>query len=537
MQMKNSIQLCIVFFCFSVFSVKGQSSVQWLTSMGGSSGENNYAVISDGAGNIYTTGDFSLTSIFGGYTLSSTAGANAYVAKLSQGTGSVVWARSHANTGSTGYALAHDASGNIFLAGSYYGNAVFDSYTLSSSGYSDGFIAKINPADGSVVWISTINGPYDDVPYAITVDGAGNVYASGSFYNSTHSGTINITGVSRDAFVIKLDAAGSLQWLRNYGGQSVDESHAIVSDAAGDVYFSGGFQSTVAFGTSTFTSAGSFDIFIAKLDPSNGNVSWAKQYGGTSNDYGLALTCDPSGNLFSTGFFISAVSFDSFSLTAVATDVFICRHDPATGNAQWARRYGGNGYNAGNAISADASGNIYTCGNFSGNALFGSNYLSAYGQQDIFVMRSDAATGAERGAQHFGNATNDYGNGICFDNGNIFVSGIYQGAANFDAFHPSAMGTYDAYVLKMDNTIGLKENSAFVQELDCSPNPFTDHLNLSWNNSEKANITLFDISGKVLLNEIFSENKNLDLSQLDKGIYFVALKSNSGTITKKIIKN
>ena len=78
---------------------------------------------------------------------------------------------------------------------------------------------------------------------------------------------------------------------------------------------------------------------------------WAKQMGGNSSDYGLAIATDASVNVYTTGYFIGTVDFDPgpgvFNLTSVgSTDIFITKFD-AGGNLVWAKAYQSPVYTAG----------------------------------------------------------------------------------------------------------------------------------------------------------------------------------------------
>lgn len=115
------------------------------------------------------------------------------------------------------------------------------------------------------------------------------------------------------------------------GGSSYNTGSDITTDDNGNVYTLGYFQGTVDFdpgtGTTNLTSAGGFDIFIQKLD-ANGNFVWVQQIGGTISDYGVELTIDAVGNMYTTGYFRGTVDFDPSvgisNLIAVGNrDIFI----------------------------------------------------------------------------------------------------------------------------------------------------------------------------------------------------------------------
>jgi hypothetical protein len=107
-------------------------------------------------------------------------------------------------------------------------------------------------------------------------------------------------------------AAQNFEWAKRIGGGDYDEGFSIVSDASGNVYTTGTFEGTVDFdpgnGIYNLTSAGGTDIFVCKLDPS-GNFVWAKQLAGASYEYGLDIAIDASGNVYTTGNFMGSTDF------------------------------------------------------------------------------------------------------------------------------------------------------------------------------------------------------------------------------------
>jgi len=108
--------------------------------------------------------------------------------------------------------------------------------------------------------------------------------------------------------------AQTFEWARAFGGTSGDQGNSIAVDASGNVYTAGSFQGTVDFdpgaGTSNLSAVGSDDIFVQKLDAS-GNFLWAKAFGGSASDFGRSIAVDASGNVYTTGNFRGTVDFDS----------------------------------------------------------------------------------------------------------------------------------------------------------------------------------------------------------------------------------
>jgi len=69
-------------------------------------------------------------------------------------------------------------------------------------------------------------------------------------------------------------------------------TRAVATDASGNVFVTGQFTGSVAFGSTLLTSRGSGDLFVAKYVPGTDTWAWAQSGGGASNDigYGVAVS-------------------------------------------------------------------------------------------------------------------------------------------------------------------------------------------------------------------------------------------------------
>ena len=235
----------------------------------------------------------------------------------------------------------------------------------------------------------------------------------------------------------------SLTWVKAMGGTSNDQSRSVAVDASGNVYTTGSFSGTVDFdpnaGIYNLTSpGGTQDIFVSKLDVS-GNLVWAKAISGNNNEVGFDIAVDANGNVYTTGYFAGTVDFDPNAGVSNLTsggfnDIFVSKLD-TNGNLIWAKTMGNVNNDAGNGITIDASGNVYTVGSFSGTVDFNpnagvSNLISA-GANDIFVSKLDA-NGNLVWAKAMGGTSSDVGNCISVDsNGNVYTTGQFSGTADF----------------------------------------------------------------------------------------------------------
>jgi hypothetical protein len=115
----------------------------------------------------------------------------------------------------------------------------------------------------------------------------------------------------------------------------------------------------------------------------------------------------------------------------------------------WGKGWGGTMSDKANAIVVDDSANVYVTGKFSGTADFDpspntANLISA-GQGDIFVAKYNKS-GTYQWAFRIGNVIDDEGNFIALDaNGDLLVTGNFQGPADFDPSVNTATLTPGAY--------------------------------------------------------------------------------------------
>ena len=178
------------------------------------------------------------------------------------------WATSIGGTSSDyGYGIATDGAGNVYVTGNYQGTATFaPGTTLTSAGSSDAFVAKYNTS-GTAQWATSIGGTSSDYGYGIATDSAGNVYVTGRYVLTADFGSgVSITSAgSYDAFFAKYNTSGIVQWATSIGGTfSIDAGYGIATDSAGNVYVTGYHDGTVTIGSTTLTSAGNYDAFVAK---------------------------------------------------------------------------------------------------------------------------------------------------------------------------------------------------------------------------------------------------------------------------------
>jgi hypothetical protein len=196
----------------------------------------------------------------------------------------------------------------------------------------------------------------------------------------------------------------------------------------------------------------------------NPNFEWVKQIEGTSHVISNSMAIDGSGNIYTTGYFEGIVDFDPGIGTAYLNtgfnylNIFIQKLD-SSGNFCWAKQMGGGFVDIGNSIMVDSVGNIYTIGVFQGTVDFdpdtGISNLTSHGGRDVFVQKLDA-NGNFLWTKNFGGSSNDDCLSSTLDeSNNIYITGFYQGTADFNPglgnFMLTSVGSDDIYIQKLDN--------------------------------------------------------------------------------------
>src|ERR1017187_4094350 len=187
------------------------------------------------------------------------------------------------------------------------------------------------------------------------------------------------------------------------------------------------------------------------------NWEWARSSGGISDDEGMSIAVDGSGNRYVTGYFHSStITFGTTTLTNNGTgtteDMFIVKYDP-NGNVLWAKSAGGSGFDWGHGIAVDSSGNSYVTGYLGSSPItFGSIILTNPG---MFIAKYNA-NGNVVWAKSAGGSDNDYGNSIAVDDsGNSYVIGSYASSTitfGTTTLTNDSAGLGDIFVVKYDSS-------------------------------------------------------------------------------------
>ena len=174
--------------------------------------------------------------------------------------------------------IKHTADGGYILAGSS-GSNDFD-VSGNHGGY-DFWVVKINAA-GTIQWQRSIGGTGTDSATSIVETNDGYVVAG---YTTSNDGDLTGHQGLADGWVVKLNMSGSLVWQRTLGGAGDDYVNSIARTSDGGYLVAGKTGSTNG---DIVASYGGVDVWICRLD-ANGNKLWSKTFGGSGTDAALSM--------------------------------------------------------------------------------------------------------------------------------------------------------------------------------------------------------------------------------------------------------
>jgi hypothetical protein len=270
-------------------------------------------------------------------------------------------------------------------------------------------VAKINAADGTVLWGQQIGGAGDQLCQSATIDNNGDVIISGDYGVGTPASFFTTSSPAPALgmafiFVAKLDGTtGNVVAAHGWGSTGRSDANGVTVDASNNILLAGDISGAVDFGNDTNSNdvsiayLGLTDAFVAKLTSTLVPI-WAKSYGDAAHDQTVnGIAADSSGKVFVGGTYsgdLGGLGLNSASPTS--PDAFIAQLAGADGSLLCARSYGDaagtQGILAGGVVSGAAGGlpdAVFVGGRYSSSMTLGNTTITTPGSvtQYPFVAR------------------------------------------------------------------------------------------------------------------------------------------------------
>jgi hypothetical protein len=319
----------------NVWLVKTDASgnEEWNNAFGGDNDEEAYSVLQTSDGGY----------VFTGYTESFGMGLNDVLLIKSDSSGTSQWIRTFGGAqDDEGYCLDHTTDGGFIIAGVT---------SSSGAGSRDVWLIKTD-STGNEEWNRTLGG--------FSSDGARSVQQTSDGGYILTGWTLSYgPGFPGNAWLVKTDSAGNVEWDQVFGGDDVDRGYSIQQTADGGYILTG---YTSSFG------AGLDDMLLIKTDAS-GNAEWNKTFGGTGRDYGNVVRQTADGGYIITGY--------TLSFGAGGDDLWLVKTDSA-GNEEWNNTYGGSASDVGYDVQQTQDG---------GYIITGHTLSYGAGLHDVYLIR------------------------------------------------------------------------------------------------------------------------------------------------------
>ncbi len=418
----------------------------WANSYGDASTQFAYDVAIDNTtGRVAITGVFQGSINFGGGVMTSAGNNDVFIATFERN-GTFIAQRRFGDAGAqVGVAVDWMTDGNLVTAGNFAGSIdVGGTSPLTSSGGNDIYLVRY---DYRLTHMSSkkFGDASAQTVTDVTVDGTNSIIMVGYYQGTVNFGGSNLTTAgANDMFVAKFSAGLAHTWSKSFGDAAGSQfASGGDADAAGNVYICGYYTGTVNLGGSTFTSAGSNDIVIAKLN-SAGTHQWSKSFGDASNQTANQIAANTLGETYVTGSFAGTVNLGGSALTSAGLeDIFLAKFS-TLGSHLWSSRFGDATSQFGISIDCDDSA-VYLGGQAMGTTNFGLGNLTSAGGRDAYLAKFSAA-GAAVWSRIYGDISDQYGYAVDVGAGYVAFTGYYLGTMDL-GFGTLTAGGYDVFLL------------------------------------------------------------------------------------------
>lgn len=361
-------------FDWWVVRLSNTGAIIWKKTLGGSADDYLRTIIKTPDGNILCIGD---TQSNNGDISHYIDQIDFWVAKIDLD-GNLIWEKCYGGDHiDKGYSACLTDDGNILIAGSTESQTP---YVENNHGLSDFLVIKID-LQGNKIWQNTYGGSGNETCKSIKKSNNGGYLLIGN--STSNNGDLSTNYGQQDVWLLKIDNLGTLQWQQSFGGSNDDFTTDFTEDQSGNFLIVGETYSFDNDAVENHSSIGSRDYFIIKIS-SQGQKIWTKCYGGSGNEYARGVIQSNSNEYIIVG---ESYSNDGQAPNNIGSaDIWLIKLNPTNGEMIWQRKYGSEGHDEPNALILTFDNNFLVVGNtFPVNNF--NDVTQHYGDDDFWVVK------------------------------------------------------------------------------------------------------------------------------------------------------
>ena len=527
----------IWFFLLSIptgFVLHAQApEIQWQHRMGGSGFESadNFDIATDG----YILGSSSDSNISADKTEDSRGGIDYWIVKTDE-TGTRQWDKTIGGASPefeedflTDIKVTFD--GGFILCGTSNSPLSGEKMEAPINGSYDYWIVKTD-SNGVIQWQNVIGGDGTDVPTDMDVTSDGGYIIGGRSESTISADKTEDTRGAGDYWIVKLDAAGNVQWDKTLGGSEYDYLTSINQTVDGG-YLVAGYSLSGISGDKTEGLNGGFDLWIIKLD-ATGAIVWQNTIGGSGDETMVDVVATTDGGYLLPATSISPVSGDKTEPNRGVIDLWMVKISES-GAVQWDKTLGGSEDDSATTALESSDGNFVVVG-YTMSPVSGDKTVPLYGEVDSWVLKINSM-GSILWQKEIGGS----GEEALFkisetSDGGYFLSGGTTSEISNDIVD-APLGGYDLWTLKLAPD-DLKLSESPLTEVKAYPNPALESVNIHFKEQQQeVRFSLVNVLAQVVSVHDFTNigEATIPLSGAS-GIYFLTIEGTTGRQTLKISK-
>lgn len=350
--------------------------VSFVKTLGGSVNESGRSVVSTNDGG-YAIAGFTQSIDDDIETTKSTVQYDFWVLKFDR-EDNLQWKKTYGGTkDDKAYKLIQTNDNGFVIAGHAKSD---DIDVTSNNGFDDVWVIKTD-ANGTITWQTNTGFSGTDQGFSVIQTSEGGYFIASIIDVTASGGAGNSKFSARhaggDYWGIKLNANGTIQWRKYFGGANTDTCYDVAETTDGYLLIGSSDSNDVDIKSNK----GSYDFWIVKIDK-NGTLLWEKSFGGSEIDEARAIAKSNDGNFIIVG--DTRSSDKDVTKNNGGADVWAIKIN-LEGNMLWQKNYGGSNFDVGYSIRKTLDNNFI----ISGSSRSSDNNFINKGQNDALIMKID----------------------------------------------------------------------------------------------------------------------------------------------------